>query len=144
MAGTKISLCRHSTATTTKSQGDIKEEEPMKLIIEGDAKEFAALVLELQERQFGDVQIQLDTTSFSRITTKAIHDTSNKEISHPMVFDLKKYFFGKPNPQVVEVTFQLAYPDWCKLEDSDVWRHLEEVVGDFQKAQGHLLHQVPR
>ena len=38
-----------------------KENQPMKLTIEGDTKEIAALVLELQERQFGDVKIQLDS-----------------------------------------------------------------------------------
>lgn len=68
--------------------------------------------------------------------------TLKKRESHPMVFDVKKHFFGKPSPQAVEVSFQLAYPDWCKLEDSDVWHYPEEVVGGFQKEQEHLLHQV--
>ena len=38
-----------------------KEVAPMTLIIEGDTKEITALVLSLQERQFGDVNIQLDS-----------------------------------------------------------------------------------
>lgn len=116
----------------------------MKLIIEGEQKEIAALVSSLQERQSGSVPLQINPVTVAKAAVKAVQTNFDTRESHPMVFDLKKHFFGKPKPQAVEVSFPLAYPDWCKLEDSDVWHRLEEVVGDFQKTQEHLLRQVLR
>lgn len=50
----------------------------MKITIEGDVKEIAALVLELQERQSEDARIQLDPKKFYEITGEAIRDTASE------------------------------------------------------------------
>nr|DAG69907.1 MAG TPA: hypothetical protein [Caudoviricetes sp.] len=48
-------------------------------------------------------------------------------------YTIRKYFFGEPTPQVVAVTFQLAYHDWLKLEKSDEWHCFLEALEDFQR-----------
>lgn len=46
-------------------------------------------------------------------------------------------FFGKPTPQVVQVSFEMPYHDWSQLESSDLWRRLLEVLADAQKEFDH-------
>lgn len=53
-----------------------------------------------------------------------------------MDYEVKEFFFGRPIPQVVQVSFELAYPDWCKLQASELWRRLVEVGSCSQKEQG--------
>ena len=44
-----------------------------------------------------------------------------------MDYEVKEFFFGRPIPQVVQVSFELAYPDWCELQASELWHRLVEV-----------------
>lgn len=46
----------------------------MKLIIEGEQKEIAALVSSLQERQSGSVPLQINPVTVAKITAGAIRD----------------------------------------------------------------------
>lgn len=45
--------------------------------------------------------------------------------------------FGKPTPQVVQVSFEMPYHDWLQLENSDLWQKLLVVLQDSQKEFGH-------
>lgn len=49
--------------------------------------------------------------------------------------DITEYFWGHPNPSEVVVSFSLAYPDWCKLQDSETWRQLESFLAGAQTEQ---------
>lgn len=51
-----------------------------------------------------------------------------------------QYFFGKPTPQVVTISFQVGGPEWCKLVQGDEWRNFEAALIAFQKGQEHYLH----
>lgn len=46
--------------------------------------------------------------------------------------DITSIFWGQPNPSEVVVSFSLAYPDWCKLQDSETWRQLESFLAGAQ------------
>lgn len=59
-----------------------------------------------------------------------------------MEYEVKKYFFGKPIPQVVQVSFELAYPDWCELQASKLWCRLVEGGSLSQKGQEQQLLQA--
>ena len=50
--------------------------------------------------------------------------------------DITKYFWGQPTPQEVTVSFSLAYPDWCKLQDSETWHQLGRLLEEIQTGQG--------
>lgn len=47
----------------------------MKVIMEGDAKEIAALVLAIQERQSAELELTLDGEKLSQALFGASHDT---------------------------------------------------------------------
>ena len=49
--------------------------------------------------------------------------------------EIRADHYGQPTPQAVTVSFSLAYPDWCRLEASDLWRRLELAVADLQKGK---------
>lgn len=55
--------------------------------------------------------------------------------------DVTEYFWGQPNPSEVVVSFSLAYPDWCKLRDSETWRQLELLLEEIQTGQGSSPRQ---
>lgn len=46
----------------------------MEVIIRGEAKEIAALVLAVQERQFQELQIKVDGNAISKVVHGAIRD----------------------------------------------------------------------
>ena len=48
-------------------------------------------------------------------------------------YTVKALYDGQPNPSVVEVSFLLAYPDWCELEQSNEWRNLLVALERFGK-----------
>lgn len=48
-------------------------------------------------------------------------------------YTVKMGFFGKPTPQVVQVSFEMPYPDWLQLEMSDVWQNFLGVLEAAQK-----------
>ena len=48
-------------------------------------------------------------------------------------YTVKMGCFGKPTPQVVQVSFEMPYPDWLQLEKSDLWRNLLEVLEAAQR-----------
>lgn len=50
-----------------------------------------------------------------------------------MDYETKAFRVGQPSHQVVSISFELAYPDWCKLKDTETWHRLEEAVEAFQK-----------
>ena len=52
---------------------------------------------------------------------------------------IHQYFFGKPTPQVVTISFQVGGPEWCKLEQGDEWRNFEAALTALQKEQEHYL-----
>lgn len=49
-----------------------------------------------------------------------------------MEYEVKALYAGRTTPQVVQVSFQLAYPDWLTLKESDEWCRLEESVASSQ------------
>lgn len=48
-------------------------------------------------------------------------------------YEVKELFFGKPDPQVVQVAFELDAHGWNRLQQSSVWRHLLEALASLQK-----------
>lgn len=50
-----------------------------------------------------------------------------------------QYFFGKPTPQVVTISFQVGGPEWRKLVQGDEWRNFEAALTSLQKGQEHYL-----
>lgn len=52
---------------------------------------------------------------------------------------IHQYFFGKPTPQVVTISFQVGGPEWCKLEQGDEWLNFEAALTALQKEQEHYL-----
>lgn len=55
--------------------------------------------------------------------------------------DIIKYFWGRSTPSEVVVSFSLAYPDWCKLRDSETWRRFELLLEEIQTGQGSSLRR---
>lgn len=53
-----------------------------------------------------------------------------------------QYFFGKPTPQVITISFQVGGPEWCKLVHGDEWRNFEAALTALQKEQEHYLHSA--
>ena len=47
-------------------------------------------------------------------------------------YEIKKYFFGKPTPQEVQVSFSMDYHGWLKLEKSNEWLNFLEALASFQ------------
>ena len=52
-------------------------------------------------------------------------------------YAVKMGFFGKPTPQVIQVSFEMPYLDWLQLEESDVWQNLLEVLEAAQREPNH-------
>lgn len=49
--------------------------------------------------------------------------------------EITHFFFGRTNPLVTKVSFEMPYPCWCKLENSDAWRCLVEAASCIRKGQ---------
>ena len=52
-----------------------------------------------------------------------------------MEYELMKFYLGYDVPQVVRVSFELSFRDWCKLQDSEIWNQLEDFVENLQKGE---------
>ncbi len=48
------------------------------------------------------------------------------------IYEVNTLYAGEELPQKVRVSFELAYPCWCRLEKSRIWHQLLEVLGDVQ------------
>ena len=55
--------------------------------------------------------------------------------------DITEYFWGRPTPSEVKVSFSLAYPDWCKLQDSETWRQLESFLAGAQSPLAEVMRK---
>ena len=44
--------------------------------------------------------------------------------------------------QIAEVSFQLPFPDWQKLEKSEVWKNLDEFLAGVQTEYIPRYHQL--
>lgn len=57
-------------------------------------------------------------------------------------YEITEFFFGKPIPQAVQVSFELDAHGWSRLEQSSEWRNLLEVLASLQKEQKHFVHSA--
>lgn len=57
-------------------------------------------------------------------------------------YEVTTYFFGKPSPQAVQVSFELDAHGWSRLEQSSEWRNLLEVLASLQKEQKHFVRSA--
>lgn len=50
-----------------------------------------------------------------------------------MEYDVIYYYYGNPTPREVELRFQMPYPCWLKLEDSQLLQTFLEGLEALQK-----------
>lgn len=58
------------------------------------------------------------------------------------LYEITELFFGKPTPQAVQVSFELDAHGWSRLEQSDEWRNLLEVLACAQREQTHFVRSA--
>lgn len=52
-----------------------------------------------------------------------------------MAYDVIYYHYGNPTPKEVELKFQMPYPCWLKLEDSQLFQTFLEGLEALQKEE---------
>lgn len=52
-----------------------------------------------------------------------------------MEYDVIYYHHGSPTPREVELRFQMPYPCWLKLEESQLFHAFLEALEDLQKEE---------
>lgn len=48
-------------------------------------------------------------------------------------YTVTDYYFGKTTPQVTQISFELSFHGWYRLQETAEWHHLLEVVAELQK-----------
>ena len=59
-----------------------------------------------------------------------------------MEYDVNYYHYGNPTPREVELKFQMPYPCWLKLEESQLLQTFLEGLEVLQKESSRRMHQV--
>lgn len=54
-----------------------------------------------------------------------------------MEYDVIYYHYGNPTPKEVELRFQMPYPCWLKLEESQLLQTFLEGLEALQKESFH-------
>jgi len=86
-------------------------------------------------------QLALTLLSLPVSSLSADSQTLNK-VDNEMDYSVTAWKVGQPDPLGMEVSFSLAYRDWCELEKSKIWAQLQYFVGQRQKEHSRLPRQV--